>query len=68
MLLGAMAGPKLASEGFVRPKFWQVGFATAGCLLLAVSVGASLLGFVFALLVGVFLGYTANHWLGYASP
>jgi hypothetical protein len=68
MLLGAMAGPKLANEGFVLPKIWQVAFATAGCLLFAVSARASPLGLVFALLAGAFLGYTADHWLRYASP
>jgi hypothetical protein len=67
-LLGAIGGPEFEAEGFVYPRLWQVCVAALGCLLFAISVEASPLGALFAAFVGAFLGYTARHWLMYASP
>ncbi len=66
--LGLVGAPVVEPAGFKFPKLWQMTTALAGCILFAASIGASLAGYALAIAVGCVAGYTANHWVRYASP
>ena len=62
-LLGAISAPELEPKYFQYPMIWQVISSIMGCLLFAYGIHASSEGYVLALLVGGFLGYTAHFWV-----
>ena len=61
--LGAIAAPEFEPKYFQHPIIWQVVSSTIGCLLFAYGIQAPSEGYILALLVGGFLGYTANYWV-----
>ena len=65
--LGAVGAPEIEPKYFRYPTIWQVLFSIAGCSLFAFSMRAPLEGYVLAVLIGGFLGFTAHYWVKYVS-
>ena len=60
---GAIAAPEIGPEAFRYPALWQIGFAVAGSLMVAVALGASAAGYGLAVLLGIIAGYLAPYWI-----
>ncbi|KGD96059.1 hypothetical protein JL37_09705 [Achromobacter sp. RTa] len=62
-LFGAIAAPEIEPRAFRRPVLWQIGFAVAGCLLVAALLGADAEGYGLAVALGLILGFFAPSWI-----
>ena len=62
-ILGMIGAPELEPGAFRYPTLWQMLFAVFGCTLLAVVLDAPPEGYVFAVVIGVVLGYLAPYWI-----
>jgi hypothetical protein len=65
--LGAVGAPEIEPKYFRYPTIWQVFFSIVGCSLFAFSMHAPLEGYVAAVLIGGFLGFTAHYWVKHVS-
>jgi hypothetical protein len=61
--IGAVAAPELEPQFFRYPALWQVCFAVAGCVSIALLLAAGGEGLALAVLVGVALGIAAPVWV-----
>ena len=66
-LFGGIAAPEIAPRSFRRAAWWQVGFATLGCLLVAALLGAGVEGFGLALVLGILIGWLAPVWVRHVT-
>ncbi|MFJ1299119.1 hypothetical protein ACILG0_04075 [Pseudomonadota bacterium AL_CKDN230030165-1A_HGKHYDSX7] len=66
-LFGGIAAPEISPRSFRRPAWWQVGFATLGCLLVAALLGAGVEGYGLAIVLGILMGWLAPVWVRHVT-
>ena len=64
---GAVGAPEIEPKYFKYPVTWQMFFSVAGCLLFAFGIEAHLEGYLIAILIGSFLGFTARFWVKHVN-
>jgi tryptophan-rich sensory protein len=64
-ILGSIAAPEFEPKLFRYPAVWQMLFAIAGCVVLAVAAEAPAEGYFLAVVAGAVLGYIAPIWIKY---